>query len=228
MAARTSRLLAGGKRWSAFVAAFALIAALFSLGIRAEPSTAGSVSSTAFPTANEVVTTGWTNPGNAHASGDTAYATAAPGKNLTVDSRWKTFGFDSAIPSAATITSVVIIVNFDVDTTSSIATLQAQATVSGTEYPTSALTNTSEPTSYGEVSFDITSAKSWTRSDLLDANFKAHVGALRGNSNTAVNFSMDYVKVQVGYTMPSLMSQSSYRWFQNSNPSAFGTSGVVS
>jgi hypothetical protein len=158
---------------------------------------------TRFPTANETIggaSGAWTNPTNAHADDGTNYATAAPGKNQTYENRWGTFGFDSLIPSGATINSVKILAEYNVSTTASIAQLQAQATVAGTDCPTSVLTHTTEPTTDTVATFDVTSCRSWTRDDLTDANFKVRVGGRRGNSNTAVTFSLDYVTVEVDYT----------------------------
>jgi len=172
---------------------------------------AGDAISTRFPTANEIVTTGWTNPDNAHADDGVNYATAAPAKNATIDSRWKTFGFDGVLPSDATITAVKIIYEYKVDTQASIATLNSQATVSGTDCPTTADTDTTEPLTDTVVTKDITSCRSWTRDDLLDANFKVRIGGKRGNSNTAVTFSLDYVKVEVTYETPNFEQYNS-RW----------------
>ncbi|HWR71830.1 MAG TPA: hypothetical protein VN604_01535, partial [Nitrospirota bacterium] len=57
------------------------------LGQLYEPTTVG------YPTTNQAVTTGWTDPNNAHAD-DGLYATASPAQNATVDSQWGGFGFD--------------------------------------------------------------------------------------------------------------------------------------
>lgn len=168
-------------------------------------------------------TNAWTNASNANGTTDNnTYATAAPAKNATVNGEWSTYGFDSVIPTDAVITKVEIIPQYKVSTTSSVATLNIQSVVSGTNCPTTALTDTAEPLSDTDVVKDITSCRSWTRTDLLDANFKTLIGAKRGNSNNAVTFSLDYVKVQVTYNTPTF-EQAAYRFFNNANSTDVGT-----
>ena len=85
---------------------------------------------TQFPTANEAADgTQWTKPNDAHADEGT-YATAAPGKNSFIDNRWKTFGFDAAIPAGSTINAVKIIYEYKVNTGTSVATMRVLARVS--------------------------------------------------------------------------------------------------
>lgn len=165
------------------------------LGTLYDPKSVG------YPTTNQAVTTGWTDPNNAHAD-DGVYATAAPAQNAFIDSRWGGFGFDSLLPAppyTARIDAVKIIAEYRVNTNTSIASLAAQATIMGADCPAVAQVNTVEPLSDTVVTFDVTSCRSWTRDDLLDANFQVRIGARRGNSATAVNFSLDNVRVEVTY-----------------------------
>ena len=155
---------------------------------------------TNFPTANEVESTGWTDPNNAHAD-DGAYATTAPAKNNGKSTRWLTFEFDSNVPSGATINSVKIIYEYKVSTTSSIATMRVRAVVGGVNEEDH--DDTSEPTTDTQKTVDITADRTWTRDNLLNANFKVTGDGRRGNSNTAVTLSLDYVKVEVNYTEPA-------------------------
>lgn len=155
--------------------------------------------STRFPTANEIETTGWTNPNNAHADEGTD-ATAAPGKNAVIGTRWFAFGFDGAIPTGSTIDAVKIIYEYFVDTNKSIATMRTRARISSVDEEDH--DNTSEPLSATIITVDITADRAWTRADLLDAAFKVTGEAQRGNSNNAVTFSLDYIKVEVTYTAP--------------------------
>jgi len=157
--------------------------------------------STRFPTANEVETTGWTNPNNAHAD-DGVYATAAPGKNAAIGTRYLTFGFDAAIPSGDAIDAVKIIYEYNVSTTASIATMRVRARINDVNEENH--DDASEPTTDAVITVDITADRAWTRDDLLDAAFKVTGEARRGNSNTAVTFSLDYVKVEVTHTTPPL------------------------
>lgn len=152
---------------------------------------------TKFPTANEADTgAGLTNPNNAHAD-DGSYATAAPGKNTTLGTRYLTFGFDSAIPAEAGITKVQLIYEYKTSTTASIATGRIRANVSGVNQANH--DDTSEPASDTVITVDATADRSWVRADLLDANFKVGLLAVQGNSSTAVTFSFDYVKVTVDW-----------------------------
>lgn len=195
------------------VSRLGLILILLISGLLAFPEGVPADVATRGATANEVVTTGWTNAANAHGTADdNTYATAAPGKNAVVGSRFKTYGFDSVIPAGSTITAVKIIPQYKVSTTASIAHLHVQATVAGTDCPTTALENTAEPTADTDVTVDVTSCRSWTRDDLLDANFKVRIGAHRGNSNTAVTFSLDRVLVEVTFTPPAAGSLTIIDW----------------
>jgi hypothetical protein len=154
---------------------------------------------TKFPTVNEIEATGWTDPDNAHADEGTN-ATAAPAKNGAIASRWLTFGFDAAIPEGDDIDVVKIIYEYLVDTNKSVATMRVRARISDVDEENH--DDTSEPTSASTITVDITADRAWTRDDLLDAAFKVTGEAIRGNSNTAVTFSLDYIKVEVTHTTP--------------------------
>lgn len=146
-----------------------------------------------FPTSNAVVTTGWTNPTYAYAS-DANDATAAPGKNADVTSDFGGFDF-SALPAGAVPSDVTVEFEYKVSTTASIATIGAQAwvgsTAKGTEY-----TDATEPLAYTVRTFSVAGL---TRADLTDPGFRVRLRANRGNSQTAVTFNVDYVKVTVTY-----------------------------
>ena len=144
---------------------------------------------------------GWTNSTNAYTS-DNVYATAAPNKNNTKTVSLGTFGFDTTIPANATITGVTVTVEWKVSTAASIATLGAQAVVSGTPVGTE-LINTAEPTTDTSQSFAIPGL---TRAQLLNGAFGVRVRATRGNNNTAFTASLDAVSVRVDYTAASVTS----------------------
>ncbi|HWR73370.1 MAG TPA: hypothetical protein VN604_09380, partial [Nitrospirota bacterium] len=97
------------------------------------------------------------------------------------------------------IDTVKIIAEYRVDTTASLASLAAQATVTGIDCPAVAQVNSAEPLSDTIVTFDVTACRTWTRDDLLDANFQVRIGARRGNNATPVNFFLDNVRVKVTY-----------------------------
>jgi hypothetical protein len=152
---------------------------------------------TLFPTSNANDVTGLTNPNNAHID-DGVYATCAPVKNARVSSDYAGFGFDAQIPSGSVINSVKLIYEFKVSVNTSIANANIAYVTGGTHG--SLNQDATEPTNDKIVTVDVSGARSWVRGDLLDATFKVHLEGHRGNSNTAVTFSFDFVKVEVDYT----------------------------
>ena len=158
-----------------------------------------TVVATQFPSTQAAETgAGLTNPTNAY-SDNASYATALPGKNVTLATKYGTFGFGS-IPTTASITKVQIIYEWKASTTASVATARAYSKISG-----SAGTNrddATEPAADTVNTYDITSERSWTRANLLDGTFEVVLAAVQGSSSTAVTFSFDYVKVEVTYTVP--------------------------
>src|SRR4029079_7161067 len=77
---------------------------------------------TQFPTTNATETgAGLTNPNNGHAD-DGSYATALPGKNTTLATKYQTFGFDATIPAGSLITKVQLSYEYQVSVNTSIAT----------------------------------------------------------------------------------------------------------
>lgn len=154
---------------------------------------------TKFPTTNAAYSgAGLTNPNNAHAD-DGVYATCAPAKNGALGQKYGTFGFDASIPSGATISAVKIIYEYKVSTTSSVATARTKAIIGGVDQANH--DDTTEPTTDTVLTIDITADRTWNRNDLLDGTFEAVLEGRRGNSNTAVTFSFDYVKVEVTYAV---------------------------
>src|SRR3990167_4072104 len=155
---------------------------------------------TNFPTANAAYSgAGLTNPDNRYTD-DGVYATCAPAKNGALGQKYQTFGFDSNLPSDATVTKVQIIYEYKVSTTASIATARTKAIISAVEEENH--DDTGEPTTDTVKTIDITADRTWTRANLLNAAFEVVLEGRRGNNNTAVTFSFDYVKVEVTYTQP--------------------------
>ncbi|MCI4438062.1 MAG: hypothetical protein JHC33_14750 [Ignisphaera sp.] len=151
-----------------------------------------------YPSANAVVTTGWTSPTNAYANDTTNLATAQPAKSATINSDYSGFGFDGVLPSNANVSSVLIEAYVKQDTASANETFRFQPYVSGspvgTEYTTTSLT-----TSLAIYSSTFTGI---SRANLLDANFKVRVGASRNSSGSTLYIvSMDYIRVTVTYTL---------------------------
>ena len=153
---------------------------------------------TKFPQSNALITTGWTLPNNAHAD-DAAYATAAPAKNSSIITDYYNFAMD--IPSDATINSITFEVQYKSSvTTSTGATLTLQSilntTLMGSEITGSM--NLADTIINGATS------GTWTVAQLNDntqaGGFKLRLSGKRTTSNTAVTWSVDYVKVTVDYT----------------------------
>lgn len=151
----------------------------------------------------------WTNEQNArvvstdlNVAGSNTYATAAPGKNQEYASLWP-FVF-SEIGAGDTINSVSVKVQWKVSTISSVATLQSTAFAdNGAGSPdqatalsaTPGVSRTSEPT----TDTDDTYAATCTSAQLIQGIW-IRAQMLRGNSNTAVTGSLDYIQVTVDYS----------------------------
>jgi YD repeat-containing protein len=90
-------------------------------------------------------------------------------------------------------------VEWKVSTTTSNATIGAQAWVSGAAVGTE-LVNSAEPTSDTSQTFSVSGL---TRAQLLNGVLQIRVRASRGNSNTAFTASLDSISVKVDYTAPA-------------------------
>lgn len=153
---------------------------------------------TLFPTSNATETgAGLTNPNNAFAD-DATYATAAPGKNVTLATRYGDFNFGRFIAVGAVITKVEIIYEFLTSTTSSVATARTYYKVGGVAGSNN--DDATEPAADKTVTVDVTAGRSWARADLLNGTFEVVLAAVQGSSSTAVTFSFDYVQVRVTYS----------------------------
>lgn len=150
-----------------------------------------------FANANAVVTTGWTNPTNAYAD-DTAFATAVPAKNTTINSDYKFANFSTGdIPDGSTINSVTMAARFKNSTTTTNKTHGVQGRNNGANSGTEATAtgNTAE----GTVTATLGTV---TLSDLRSAStlLFARVRASQGNSSTTSTSSLDWVQITVDYT----------------------------
>lgn len=196
-----------------------LVAALVLLTVPVKAGTGLTVTSGA----SSDTSNGWTTPSNAYSTtDDNSYATAAPNKNKSTSGDWGGYGFGSSVPDQATITKVEIIPQYKVSTTASVASIDVQAIVNGTSCPSTALSQATEPTTDTEFIADVTSCRTWSKSDLLDGTFFARITAVRGNTNTGVTFSLDYVKIRITYSVPDY-SQAAWRVFQNTDSTDVGT-----
>ena len=147
---------------------------------------------TLYPTSSTVITTGWTNPANAHAD-DAVYATAAPAKNGSIETAWSGFDF-SGIPANATIDSVAAVVQFKVSTTGSVGEFYWRGVPHSGVLPAES-SDLTEPTADKTVS----TTYAWSRAD-LDTGTQVRARARRGNTNTAFTGSLDFVRLDITYT----------------------------
>lgn len=150
-------------------------------------------------TRGSVGTNNWTNPNNATADDGTNYATCEPAKNNSVIGDWDFAAFsDGEIPVGATINSVVVRSNYKVSVTSSIASLGVSPGNNGS-FDTEE-TDTSEP--LADANYDVTFNTTPSETDLKTAGrLVARIRGIRGNSNNAVTFSLDYIELRVDYSV---------------------------
>ena len=177
-----------------------------------------------FANANAVVTTGWSSPANAYdttaaiygaltsppASGggeaSQLFATAAPGKNasVTTDYGFPAFSTSDIPGNSSIINSVTIEARYKSSTTGSTgAVFGLQVNDNGSLLG---------ETTFGMATSDQTVTKAATGiplADLRTANLvKARVRGARTTSNTAITWSLDYVRVLVDYTLVSVADAS--------------------
>jgi hypothetical protein len=160
---------------------------------------------TRFPTSNTAVSGTWSNPTNAYLSNGSVTSTTIAAKNTTADRQYGTFGFDSEIPSGATINSVAINVRHRNDTTAGVAFLENFASIGATAGAVNS--DDTEPTTLTErtySSYARPGGGTWTRADLLNSTFTATIRARSGNSATSVVYEWDYISVTVDYTEPDV------------------------
>jgi len=93
--------------------------------------------------------------------------------------------------------------------------------VGGANCPAMAATNGSLPTSDFNFVVDVTTCRTWTRDNLLNANFATRIAAFR-SSLTEITFSLDYAQVRVTYNTPDY-EQAAYRWYDNTDSASPGT-----
>lgn len=157
------------------------------------------------PTANTVQAGSgtWTSDANILADDGTEATFSLTSKNT--DGRWnagQTFNFDTAIPADAVITQVQIRADWRVNSTGGIGVLGLQAWVSGAGVG-SVNENSAEPTTLTTDTYDVTSARSWTRADLLNGTFELRCRGRNGNSTTDPSYRFDHIAANITYEVPA-------------------------
>ncbi len=167
---------------------------------------------TNLPSANAAETgAGLTNPNNAMTD-DADYSTAAPGKNVTLATKYQNFGFAASLGTADNVKSidkVELIYKWKCSTTSSVATARTYSKVSG-----SAGTNhddATEPAGDTTNTYDITAERTWTYANLLDGTLEMVLAAVQGSSSTAVTFSFAFAKIRITYTVQNPVTLENYK-----------------
>lgn len=151
--------------------------------------------------AHTVVTTGWTNPSNAFSTTtDGVFATASPARNATVNGD---FGFpnitSAQVPDGATITRVVVTVNWGMTAAVTGGTLGVQIFNNGTALGTETTqTVTTQQNGLAIVTTGISLADLRSASTLI----KGRVRCSKGATNTAMTGNLDFVSLQVDYVIP--------------------------
>ncbi len=180
---------------------------------------------TKYASYHTAISSGYTNPTNGFAD-DGAYATGAPNKNSEISAYWGFPGFTSLeIPDGSQINSVKVEIQFKVSTASSVATQYLQSFLNTTGIDVEQ-TDASEPTTDTLLSHSVTSGVSL--SDLrIDDTVRARTRSRRGNSNTAVTFSIDYVSITVDYTEPTQTNVDVYQVTETNTAQTIGKSKSV-
>lgn len=170
-----------------------------------------------FANANTTITTGWSTPTSAYdttnaiysaltnppasggGEGSQAFATAAPGKNASITSDYGFPAFSSAeIPDGSVINSVTVEIRYKSSTTGSTnAVIGLQVNNNGTllgSESTFGMNLSDQTVTKADSSGSVTLAILRTANQL-----KARLRGARANSNTAITWSVDYVRVTVDY-----------------------------
>lgn len=145
----------------------------------------------------------WSSPSNA-LTDNGVYSTCAPAKNGHVTGDWDFAAFtDAEIPVGSTITQVRVKVNWK----ASSSTLPIDLTIAGVNNGVtdgSAVDNTPLTTD-SDIVYTFSTTPSET--DLKTAGrIVAHLDGHRGNTNTAVTISADYIEIAVDYTPNTIVA----------------------
>jgi hypothetical protein len=146
-----------------------------------------------------IVTTGWTNPANAYATtGDNIYATAAPGKNLTVNGD---FGFpaltEAQLPTGSAVTAVRLVVEWGMTAAVTGGTLGVQGYNNAVADSGAEVTQTAAAEGQAVKTFGTIPAVA----DLKTAGqVVGRVRCSKGNTTTAMTGNLDFIRLEVDYT----------------------------
>lgn len=153
----------------------------------------------------------WTNSGNVYSNND-SYATASA--NGAVH-QWGTFGFDGTVPSGASITAIRVRLD-DLFLTGSGTSSNCQVRVelswnAGTSWSSAQLTTALNTTASADyivgpaTSTTAWGAHAWTRTDILNANFRVRLTWIDTTASCAStrDVSLDHLQADVYYSTTS-------------------------
>ena len=153
----------------------------------------------------------WTNPGQITSPGDNNYATQLLNAGATTNYlQSSSYGFN--IPTNATITGITVVINRDNSGSGAIndnvvKLVNSTGTITGTNFAGGAAQNWAEPNlataTYGS-STNLWGA-TWTPAIINSPNFGVVVSAVSG-SGSQRTLNVDYIQVNVSYTVPSSLA----------------------
>ena len=152
---------------------------------------------TRYPSTYTIVSGTWNNPQNAYTN-DGIYMVTPGARNTNWEIRFYGFGFN--IPAGAIINSVVWEMEYKLSTTASSGTITFLSKYNGTTRGTNWVSS-SEPLT--DTLVTSTDNGAWTAEELNSNLCEANIIVRRG-SNTACDYSFDFVRITVDYSLPSL------------------------
>ncbi len=171
--------------------------------------------------ATSVFTDGWTNSSNAYTD-DSSYAETSPIKNSALDVYYSGFGF--TIPSDAIIYRILAEYEYHVSTQSSLAIFASHTHYNGADIGNT-YQDTSEPLSdtIRQNNYAVTTLTPTKANTDGSGGMAVLIRGSRGNSDTAVTFYLDFVRLTIWYYIP-------YSDTETETPpvDAVGTSALVS
>lgn len=152
---------------------------------------------TSYPTTDTAVSGSWTSPTNVQVA-DSNVASISLTQGTSGIREQGGYGFDSLVPSNVIITQVSLEVSWRTTNTTGTNTLGVRPRLGGSDQTEQ--TDATEPASLTPQSYDITSLRTWSASDLYDANFATRLSATKSGAPSTTGYEYDYVRVVVTYS----------------------------
>ena len=147
----------------------------------------------------------YSNLTNALAENDSTASGTTTSKNATATLEFSNFGFDSAVPSGATIDQVNLKIRGSATSGASVqACLLRISTTDGSE--TSIGTFNASLQTAETLNYTRPGGGSWTRDDLLNGTLVARARSLQPNNTTSRTYAWAWVEVEVVYSTATNVS----------------------